>query len=146
MRRLSAAGPRSTAPCSARLAALALIAVAVAVFPVAGSGTPAGEPQCLVVDVFAASTDEAAGPLMARLEAFARERGGITVVRRFIDTVPEDRAALAAAAGKHGCAVGALPVVLACGAAVSDAVVARVEAACRIEVYTRRGCSRCGKT
>jgi len=104
----------------------------------------------LVIDVFAASTDEAAGPLMTRLEAFAAERGGIAVVRRFVDTVPEDRAALAAAAGKHGFPADALPVVIACGTAVSAArdpaaVIARVEAACRLEVYTRLGCSRCGK-
>ena len=128
------------------LAAFALLAVA---FPTAGSAVPAAEPRCLMVDVFAASTDEAAGALMTRLEAFAAERGGITVVRRFIDTVPEDRAALAAAAVKHGFPADALPVVIACGAAVSAArdpaaVIARVEAACRIEVYTRRGCSRCG--
>ena len=129
------------------LAALGLVCVAA--FPATGSAAPAGEPRCLVIDVFAASTDEAAGPLMMRLEAFAAERGGITVVRRFVDTVPEDQAALAAAAGKYGFAADALPVVLACGAAVSAArdpaaVMARVEAACRIEVYTRQGCSRCG--
>jgi len=71
-------------------------------------------------------------------------------VRRFVDTVPEDLATLAAAAGKHGFPAAALPVVITCGAAVSAArnpaaVIARVEAACRIEVYTRRGCSRCAK-
>ncbi|MFM7136796.1 MAG: glutaredoxin family protein [Planctomycetota bacterium] len=133
---------------SDRLTAIFLLAAAV--FPVPGLAAPAAEPRCLVVDVFAASADEAAGPLMTGLEAFAAERGGITVVRRFIDTVPEDQAALAAAAGKHGFPADALPVVIACGEAVSTArdpaaVVARVEAACRIEVYTRQGCSRCGK-
>jgi hypothetical protein len=130
------------------LAANALLAVALCL--PAGIAVQAAEPRCLVVDVFAASTDEAADPLMARLNAFAAERGGIAVVRRFVDTVPEDRAALAAAAAKHGFAAEKLPVVIACGAAVSaarapDAVMARVEAACSIEVYTRRGCSRCGK-
>ena len=130
------------------LAALGLVCVAA--LPAAGSAAPAAEPRCLVIDVFAASTEEAAGPLMMRLEAFAAERGGIAVVRRFVDTVPEDQAALTAAAGKHGFAADALPVVTVCNAAVSaardpDVVIARVEAACRIEVFTRRGCSRCGK-
>ncbi len=134
-----------------RWTCLTLIAVlAVAASSTPGISAPAGEPRCLVIDVFAASTDEAVGPVVTRLEAFAAERGGITVVRRFVDTVPGDQAALAAAAGKHGFAADALPIVLACGAAVSAArepaaVIARVEAACRIEVYTRRGCFRCGK-
>lgn len=110
----------------------------------------AAEPMCVVVDVFATSTDEAAGPVMARLQAFAAERGGIAVVRRFVDTVPEDQAVLAAAAVKHGFPADALPVVIVCGTALSAArdpaaLIARVEAACRVEVYTRRGCSRCGK-
>jgi hypothetical protein len=127
------------------LAAIALLAWAVV--PLAADDT---EPRCLVIDVFAASTDEAAGPLTARLEAFAAERGGVCVVRRFIDTVPEDQAALAAAAAKHGFPAAALPAVLACGTAVStardpDAVIRRVEAACSLEVYTRPGCARCGR-
>ena len=131
------------------LAAIAPLAVALCLPP--GIAVQAAEPRCLVVDVFAASTDESADPVMARLNAFAAEKGGIVVVRRFVDTVPEDRAALAAAAAKHGgFPAAALPVVLACGAAVSaaqdpDVVIARVESACQVEVYTRRGCFRCGK-
>jgi hypothetical protein len=130
------------------LAAIAPLAVALCLPP--GIAVQAAEPRCLVVDVFAASTDESADPVTARLNAFAAEKGGIVVVRRFVDTVPEDRAALAAAAAKHGFAADALPVVIACGAAVAAArdpaaVMARVEAAGRIEVYTRRGCTRCGE-
>ena len=128
----------------------AIANLALAMVSLSGSGAHAAEPRCLVVDVFAVSTDEAAGLLTARLEAFAAERGGIAVVRRFVDTVPEDGAALAAAAAKHGFPAAALPVVLACGAAVSaaqdpDVVIARVEAACQVKLYTRRGCFRCGK-
>lgn len=133
---------------STRLTAIALLAIPVFLAP--AMAAPAADPRCLAIEVFAAAADEAAGPVMTRLEAFAAERGGITVVRRFIDTVPEDRAALAAAAAKHGFPAADLPVVLACGSAVPgardpDAVLRRVEAACSIEVYTRRGCGRCGK-
>jgi hypothetical protein len=133
---------------STRLTAIALLAIPVFLAP--AMAAPAADPRCLAIEVFAAAADEAAGPVMTRLEAFAAERGGITIVRRFIDTVPEDRAALAAAAAKHGFPAADLPVVLACGSAVTgardpDAVLRRVEAACSIEVYTRRGCGRCGK-
>lgn len=86
---------------------------------------------------------------MAAIEAFAADRGGLTIVRRFVDTVPEDRAALAAVATREGFAADALPVVVACGMAIPaardpSAVVRRLAAACRLEFYTRRGCSRCG--
>ena len=133
---------------STRLTAIALLAIPVFLAP--AMAAPAADPRCLAIEVFAAAADEAVGPVMTRLEAFAAERGGITIVRRFIDTVPEDRAALAAAAAKHGFPAADLPVVLACGSAVPgardpDAVLRRVEAACSIEVYTRRGCGRCGK-
>ncbi len=106
------------------------------------------DPRCLVVDVYAASTDEAAVPLTARLEAFAKERGGVVVVRRFTDTVKEDQAALVAVGTKLGVAVDELPMVVACGTAIPKpadpaAVLQRLEAAFRIEVYTRKGCSRC---
>ncbi len=108
----------------------------------------ASEPRCVVIDVYAASTDETAEPLVTKLEAFAKERAGLVVVRRFIDTVAEDRDALAAAAKRHGFGADDLPVVIVCGTAVAAArdaanVVQRVETACRLEVYTRRGCSRC---
>jgi hypothetical protein len=113
-------------------------------------GPAAAEQRCLVVDVFAASTDGAAEPLMAAIEAFAEQRKGLVVVRRFVDTVPEDRAAWAAAAARQGLAAAALPAVVVCGAAIPaapgpDEVVRRVAAACRIEVFTRPGCVRCGR-
>jgi hypothetical protein len=113
------------------------------------AGAAAAEQRCFVVDVYAAATDEGAAPLVAAIEAFAADRGGLTIVRRFVDTVPEDRAALAAVATREGFAADALPVVVACGMAIPaardpSAVVRRLAAACRLEFYTRRGCSRCG--
>lgn len=114
----------------------------------AACGAVAGEPRCLVLDVYTRSTDEAAGRLIAELEEFAAERPGLRVVRRFVDTVPEDREALLAAARRQGFAADELPVVIACGAAVPGAgdpaaVIERVAGALRLEVYTRRGCGRC---
>ena len=113
------------------------------------AGAAAAEPRCIVVDVYAAATDEGAVPLVAAIEDFAAERGGLTIVRRFIDTVPEDREALAAIAAREGFAADDLPVVAACGMAMPaardpPAVVRRLATACRLELYTRRGCSRCG--
>jgi glutaredoxin len=113
------------------------------------SAAPA-EQRCITVDLYAAAADEAAGRLAAGLEAFATDRGGLTVVRRFIDTVPEDREALVAAAKREGFAADALPAVVACGAAVAgeddpEAVVGWLRKVLQLEVYTRRGCSRCGK-
>jgi hypothetical protein len=118
----------------------------------AGDSGPlaAAEPRCVVVDLYAASTDEAAGRLMGGLEAFAADRGGLTVVRRFVDTVPDDRAALAAAAAREGFAADTLPAVVACGEALAgqhdpEAVIRWLRRSLRLEVYTRRGCARCGK-
>jgi hypothetical protein len=125
------------------------LAASIAVLALTAAAT-AAEQRCVVVDVYAESTDEASGRLLAAVEAFAAERGGLTVVPRFIDTVPEDRETLAAVAARMGFAADALPVVIACGTAIPAALdppaaIRRLEAACRIEVYTRRGCSRCGK-
>ena len=110
----------------------------------------ASEPRCIVIDVYTETIDEAAGQLVSQLEAFAAGRGGLKVVRRFIDTVPADRAALAQVAMQEGVAAETLPVVVACGWALAGArdpalVVPRLAAALRLEVYTRVGCQRCGK-
>ena len=111
------------------------------------AGRPA-EPRCLVIDVYASATDAAADRLVSRLQAFAGRHGGLQVVRRFVDTSPEDRAALQAAAARAGFASDDLPAVVAGGTAIPaahdpDAVVGRIEQACRIDVYTRPGCARC---
>jgi hypothetical protein len=113
------------------------------------AGWPA-EPRCLVIDVYASATDAAADRLVSRLQAFAGRHGGLQVVRRFVDTSPEDRAALQAAAARSGFASDDLPAVVAGGTAIPaahdpDAVVGRIEQACRIEVYTRPGCARCAQ-
>ena len=118
----------------------------------AAVGAGAGEPRCLRIDVYTLSTDEAAGGLVAGLEAFAADRAGLKVVRRFVDTVPEDRESLLAAARQEGFAADGLPVVVACGAAVAGCrdpalVRERLGPVLRLEVYTRRGCARCaGRT
>lgn len=113
------------------------------------AGRPA-EPRCLVIDVYASATDAAADRLVSRLQAFAGRHGGLQVVRRFVDTSPEDRAALQAAAARAGFASDDLPAVVAGGTSIPaahdpDAVVGRIEQACRIEVYTRPGCARCAQ-
>ncbi|MDA0255579.1 MAG: NrdH-redoxin [Planctomycetota bacterium] len=115
---------------------------------VTGVSTAAVEPRCVVVDLYATSTDEAAAPVLARLEAFAAGRDGLIVVRRFPDTVPADQEALAAAATREKFAPDDLPVVVACGTALAGcrdpaAAVSHVTAAVRMELFTRRGCGRC---
>ena len=116
----------------------------------AAVGVGAGEPRCLLIDVYTLSTDEAVGELVAELEAFAADRAGLKVVRRFVDTVPEDRESLLAAAREEGFAADDLPVVVACGAAVAGCrdpalVLERLGPVLRLEVYTRRGCARCAQ-
>ena len=114
----------------------------------AGALAAAGEPRCVVIDLYADAADEAAIPVLARLEAFAAERGGVTVVRRFPDAVAADREALAAAAEREGFAADDLPAVLTCGTALAGCrdpgeAVRHVAAALQLELFTRRGCGRC---
>lgn len=115
---------------------------------VATPALPAAEKRCLVVEVFAAADDTAAELLVRRLEVFATDRGGVRVVRRFTDTVAEDHAVLTEIAAAHGLDAQTLPVVRACGAAFAAAgdpadAIRRLDGILRVEVFTRRGCSRC---
>jgi glutaredoxin len=108
----------------------------------------AGEPRCVVVNLYAASDDPAADAITRDAEACAEEQGGVVVVRRFVDASAEDRAAVEAVAKRHGLDPSRLPILEACGAACTaaddPAVVRRwIEDTCRIEVFTRRGCQRC---
>ena len=108
----------------------------------------AAEPRCVVVNVFAAGTDVAAEPVVRAAEAFAVDRGGVSVIRRFVDASAEDRAAAEAVAARHGLDAAKLPIVEICGmarTAPDDPAALRpwLESACRIEVFTRRGCQRC---
>jgi hypothetical protein len=130
----------------------AVIAVASATLATAtwARGTLAvdHEARCVVVDAFVRSDDEAAADVLAGLERFAAGRRGVSVVARFIDTVPEDRAAVVAVAAKHGFDAAAGPVVQACDVVIhgvrdSAAVVARLREALRLEVFVRQGCGRC---
>ena len=58
----------------------------------------ADEPRCIVVELFAVSSDAAVEPVAREIERFMAERGGLVVVRRFVDTSAEDRAAVEALA------------------------------------------------
>ena len=118
----------------------------LALLPITAAG--GAESRCVVVDVFAAAADPTAEPLVRALEAHAEERTGFVVVRRFVDVDEEDRAAVAAVAARHGFDPTKLPVLQACGTALAEAqnpaaAVQWLEAALRVEVFTRRGCQRC---
>jgi hypothetical protein len=68
-----------------RLAAVAGVAVAVASPGPSGAAEPAaGASRCLVVEVFA-PTEPADDAVVRAVEAFAAERRGVVVVRRFVD-------------------------------------------------------------
>ena len=108
----------------------------------------ADEPRCLVIDAFTSSSDAAAEPVVRAAEAFASERGGVIVIRRFVDKLDEDRRMVEAIAARHGIDPNRLPILHACGSALAgpaDPEAARrwLEERCRVEVYTRRGCQRC---
>ncbi len=108
----------------------------------------AAEPRCVVVNLYAAAADPAAETIARATEACAEEQGGVVVVRRFVDASAEDRAALEAVAKRYALDPTQLPILEACGtackAAEDPAAVRRwLEEACRIEVFTRRGCQRC---
>jgi hypothetical protein len=131
----------------------AAFAVVVFVSLTAAAWTPVTlaadrEARCVVVDAFVRSDDEAAADLLAGLEEFATDRPGVSVVARFIDTVPEDRVVVVALAEKHGFDPADGPVVQVCDVVIhgirdSATVVARLRAALQVEVFVRQGCGRC---
>jgi hypothetical protein len=131
------------------LLAVVSASIAVAVTGAATAGDEAAR-RCVVIDVFASERDESAAAAIRAVERFAAERGGIVVVRRFLDTSVEDRADLAKLAGRHGFDPVQTPVFATCGTVVAGvrdlaAVVARLGAALQFEVFTRAGCSRCDR-
>ncbi len=114
-----------------------------------GAADPAAEPRrCVVLDVFAREDDVAEDRIVAAAEAFAKERGGIVVVRRLIASNPEDRTAFEKLCAAHGVAADKTPVLHACGRVATDvddpaAIAKRVKELLQLEVFTRPGCSRC---
>ena len=94
-----------------RLMSAAVVAVALA-----PAALPADrEARCVVVDVFVRSADETTADVLACVEGFAAGRPGVSVVARFVDTVPEDQVAVVALASKHDFDANDLPVVQAVG-------------------------------
>jgi len=121
--------------------------IAIAAASVVTAGDEADR-RCVVIDVFASERDESAAAAIQGVERFAAERGGVVMVRRFLDASADDRADLAKLAGRHGFDPGQTPVFVTCGTAVAGvrdpaAVVARLNAALQFDVFTRAGCSRC---
>jgi len=119
---------------------------------VAARPTAAAEPRCLVIDVFPGSAKgeghEAEEAVVAAVAAFAQERNGVVMVRRFIDTNPDDRAEFERLAAKYRFAADATPVITVCGRVmygVRDPAVipGRLRQALEVEVFTRPGCARC---
>jgi glutaredoxin len=134
-------------------------AARVAVWIAAGFGgvcvarpAVAAEPRCLVIDVFpgsaAGQAHEAEERVVEAVAAFARERNGVVMVRRFLDTNPADRAEFERLAAKYRFAADATPVITVCGRVmygVRDPAVipGRLREALEVEVFTRPGCARC---
>jgi hypothetical protein len=109
----------------------------------------ADEPRCIVVELFAVSSDAAVEPVAREIERFMAERGGLVVVRRFVDTSADDRAAVEALARRSSLDPAALPILRACGAVLAapvEPIDARrwLEESLRVEMFTRPGCQRCG--
>jgi hypothetical protein len=112
----------------------------------------AAEPRCLVINVFPGSAEgearEAEERVVEAVAAFARERKGVVMVRRFIDTNPDDRAEFERLKAKYHFAADATPVITVCGRVmhgVRDPAVIRrrLREALEVEVFTRPGCARC---
>lgn len=104
--------------------------------------------RCAVIDVFQRTDDPTAPDIVQTVERFAAGRTGVVVVSRFVDTVPDDRAALGRLAARHGLPPDALPVVQAGGVAIAgagDRLAERLQSALRIEVFVRAGCARCAR-
>lgn len=104
--------------------------------------------RCVVLDVYAREDDAAEDRVVTAVEAFARDRGGLVVVRRLIDSNPDDRDAFAKLAAAHGFAADKTPVLHACGRVAVDcddaaALAKRATAILQMEVFTRPGCGRC---
>lgn len=122
-------------------------AVAAAGLAATAAPAPAAEQRCVVVAVFASA--EPADDACARaVEAFAADRRGVVVVRRFVDADPEARAAVAVLAARHGFDAATTPVVETCGRVIHgvrdpDALMRRLREAATVEVFARPGCGRC---
>ncbi|MEY3204405.1 MAG: hypothetical protein RLZZ21_736 [Planctomycetota bacterium] len=108
----------------------------------------AGPRRCVVLDVYAREDDAAEDRVVAAAEAFARDHGGLVVVRRLIASNPDDRDAFAKLSATHGFAPDKTPVFHACGRVAVDcddpaAVAKRATVLLQMEVFTRPGCGRC---
>ena len=110
---------------------------------------PEGVPRrCVVLDVYAREDDAAEDRVVTAAEAFARDRGGLVVVRRLIASNPDDRDAFAKLAAAHGFTPDKTPVLHACGRVALDCddattLAKRVTPLVQMEVFTRPGCGRC---
>jgi uncharacterized membrane protein HdeD (DUF308 family) len=129
---------------------LCWLIVCVAALPAvaADPALEAAPRRCVVLDIYAREDDAAEDGVVAAAEAFARERGGLVVVRRLIVSNADDRDAFAKLAAAHGFTTDTTPVLHACGRVAIDvddvaAVAARVKPLLQLEVFTRPGCSRC---
>lgn len=130
-----------------------LLAVPFSIVLEAAAAASAGDHaarRCVVIDVFASERDDSVQAAVQAVEDFAAKRGGVVVLRRFLDASADDRGDLAKLAERHGFDAEQTPVFSACGVAVAGVrdpavIIARIGSALRIEVFTRAGCSRCAR-
>jgi len=123
-------------------------ATAVALTTVNAARAADADSRCVVVEVYTRAGVPGDDAAFEAAEAFAADRRGLVVVRRFPDVSADDRAAVAALVARRGPADGDLPVIHACGQAFAagidaDSIARKLAAALRVEVFERPGCGRC---
>ena len=133
-----------------RIAWLAL-ALSVASWPAASAAAePAGEPpRCAVVELYIAGSRDSDNTTADRLRAFSAERGSIELVIRDVESDDSAHARFDRIRRAYERPGWETPLAYACGQAVpgdtGEDLATGLENALMVEVFTRRGCSRCAR-
>jgi hypothetical protein len=127
-----------------------LSAIALAASSVRAPAETVPPQRCITIDVFAETRDNAPNATLEGVAAFAADRDGIVVVRRFPDISDVDRENLRRLATRHGFDPTHLPVVSLCDIVIGRVqdpreIVSRLEKTLAFTVFSRKGCERCNR-
>jgi glutaredoxin len=105
-------------------------------------------PRCLPIDVYFHGGDVTERAAVAAAEAFAEQRGGLTIRRHDLDAAAEAREGLAALAARLAIDATATPILFGCNRVVTSvrepaAIEDRLRELSGITLFTRSGCARC---
>lgn len=114
------------------------------------AAAPAGGGQrCTVIELYVRAERPAEQQVLADLEAFARERGGLVLLTHDVTTSDTARQRFEQICSAYRRDDWQTPLTYACGRAAAAATAAELRTALedclQVELFTRKGCSRCAR-